>query len=230
MTEKKRIKIKVKKRKLKIKRILFLILIIILFILSLFFLKKVKVSNIYIVGNNIISDKEIITTSHLDNYPSLLDIKTKKVTKYLLNNNYIKDVKIKKAITNKLYIYITEKKVLCKYQDKILLEDSSLNDDIYNINEAAILVSDINTIKDKFIKAFNKVDDNILIKISEIVYNPNDVDDERFELYMNDGNLVYVTLSKIDKINKYNSIYSSLDGKKGIVYLDSGDYIEIKES
>ena len=46
---------------------------------------------------------------------------------------------------------------------------------------------------------------------------------------MNDGNLVYITLNKIEKINKYNSIYSSLEGKKGIVYLDSGDYVEIKK-
>ena len=46
---------------------------------------------------------------------------------------------------------------------------------------------------------------------------------------MNDGNLIYITLSKITKINKYNSIYSELDGKNGIIYLDSGDYIELKE-
>ena len=30
-------------------------------------------------------------------------------------------------------------------------------------------------------------------------------------------------------INKYNEIYSSMDNKKGIIYLDSGDYIEVKE-
>ena len=46
---------------------------------------------------------------------------------------------------------------------------------------------------------------------------------------MNDGNLVYITLTKINKINKYNSIYSKMEGKKGIIYLDSGDYVEVKE-
>ena len=73
------------------------------------------------------------------------------------------------------------------------------------------------------------IDDSILLKISEIEYAPNDVDSERFILNMNDGNLVYINLNKIEKINKYNSIYSKLDGKKGIIYLDSGDYVEIKE-
>ena len=71
--------------------------------------------------------------------------------------------------------------------------------------------------------------DAILLKISEIEYTPNEVDGERFTLTMNDGNLVYITLNKIEKINKYNSIYSNLNGKKGIIYLDFGDYIEIKE-
>ena len=46
---------------------------------------------------------------------------------------------------------------------------------------------------------------------------------------MTDSNYVYITLSKIDKINKYNSIVQELDNQKGIIYLDSGDYVEIKK-
>ena len=46
---------------------------------------------------------------------------------------------------------------------------------------------------------------------------------------MNDGNYVYITLTKITKLNRYNSIKDELDGAKGIIYLDSGDYVEIKE-
>ena len=94
---------------------------------------------------------------------------------------------------------------------------------------APLITNDIDTIKDKFTSKFSKVDNDILLKISEISYTPNDVDTERFLLKMNDGNEVYITLSKITKINKYNEIYSSMDNKKGIIYLDSGDYIEVKE-
>ena len=46
---------------------------------------------------------------------------------------------------------------------------------------------------------------------------------------MVDSNYVYITLSKIDKLNKYNLIVNELDNKKGIIYLDSGDYLEIKD-
>ena len=65
--------------------------------------------------------------------------------------------------------------------------------------------------------------------ISEIEYSKTSYDKERFKLYMNDGNEVYITIDKIDKLNKYKSIVKKLDNKKGILYLDSGNYLEIKE-
>ena len=46
---------------------------------------------------------------------------------------------------------------------------------------------------------------------------------------MSDGNMVYITLPKAENLNKYNEIKKELEGKKGILYLDSGNYFEIKE-
>ena len=45
---------------------------------------------------------------------------------------------------------------------------------------------------------------------------------------MNDGNVVHVTLTKIDNLNKYNDIKDELGGKRGTIYLDSGNYVELK--
>jgi len=73
------------------------------------------------------------------------------------------------------------------------------------------------------------VEPKVSYKISEIEYVPNGIDKERFLLTMTDANYVYITLAKIEKLNKYNTIVSELNNKKGIVYLDSGDYIEIKD-
>lgn len=70
------------------------------------------------------------------------------------------------------------------------------------------------------------MDDEIKIMISEIEYVPNDIDKERFIITMNDGNHVYITLYKITSINEYIKIVSTLDNKKGILYLDSGNYFE----
>lgn len=230
MTEKKKIRVKVKKRKLKIKKILITLLIISMLILSFFYIKNLPITNIYITGSNNISDKEIIELSGISNYPPFLETKKSSIKNNLLKNNYIKDVKVEKKIWGKIYIDITEKKILAFYDNKLLTEDNLLLDNIYNVTDVPLLNGDdVSIIRERFTSKFNQVNNDVLLKISEISYVPNEVDNERFILKMNDGNLVYVTLTKLTKLNKYNSIYSGLEGKKGIIYLDSGDYVEVKE-
>jgi len=229
MSAKKKVKVKVKKRKLKIKRILICLLTLILLILTYIYVKDLPIKNIYIIGNNILSDREIIEIAGIEDYPSFMKTSKKDIITKLEKISYIKEVKIEKKFYNKIYIYITENKVLALYNNKIILENNMIIDNTYNITTIPILTSDITNIKDKFIEKFSLINNDILLKISEINYAPNDVDNERFSLKMNDGNLVYVTLSKINKINKYNSIYSKMEEKKGIIYLDSGDYVEVKE-
>lgn len=226
---KKKIKVKVKKRKINIRRILIVLLIIVLISLMLYYFTKLQIKNIYIVGNEILSDKEIIEIAKLDNYPTFISTNSSEIEKKLSENVYMKEVKVKKKLYSKIYIYITEKKILCTYDNNIILEDSSVIQNNYKIMNVPILLSDIANIKEKFVTQFSLIEESILLKISEIEYSPNEVDDERFSLRMNDGNLVYITLNKIEKMNKYNSIYSSLEGKRGIIYLDSGDYVELKE-
>ena len=74
-----------------------------------------------------------------------------------------------------------------------------------------------------------EVDKSILGKISEISYDPNDYDKDRFLLYMDDGNSVFLTLTKFEMINYYNEVLSQLEGRKGILYLDSGNHFKIME-
>jgi len=45
---------------------------------------------------------------------------------------------------------------------------------------------------------------------------------------MNDGNYVYITLTKMELLNKYNEAITKVEGKKGTLYLDSGNYFEIR--
>jgi cell division septal protein FtsQ len=71
------------------------------------------------------------------------------------------------------------------------------------------------------------IDTDIINRISEIKYDPNNVDEERFLLTMNDGNYVYLTLSHFDKINSYVDIIKNFENQKGILYLDSGEYFKV---
>ncbi|MBD9085093.1 cell division protein FtsQ, partial [bacterium] len=68
-----------------------------------------------------------------------------------------------------------------------------------------------------------------LKRISEIKYDPNSVDEERFLFTMNDGNYVYLTLIHLEKINNYVDILKNFENKKGILYLDSGEYFKVME-
>ena len=80
---------------------------------------------------------------------------------------------------------------------------------------------------ESFLKKLDTIDRTILSQISEIKYEPNQYDKDLFLFYMNDGNYVYLTLNKFLSINKYVSIIKSFDNKKGILYLDSGEYFEV---
>lgn len=228
MGTKKKLRVKVKKRKLSFKKIFIFLLFVTSLGLIIYYTKDIPIKNIYVVGNEILTDKDIIEEASLSDYPPFLLTPTRSIKKKLSNNEYIKEVVVKKGLPCKVYIYVTEKKVIALYNDKLLLEDNTLTDNIYNITNVPKLNSDVSVLGDKFTKKFALLDNNILLKISEIEYVPNEVDKERFALYMNDNNLVYITLNRITKMNKYNSIYSKMNDKNGIIYLDSGDYVELK--
>ena len=228
MPNKKKIRVKVKKRKLKIKNILILLLVLIMLYFAINYILHIKIQNIYIINNNIVSDKDIISYAELDDYPSFLLTTSKEIENNILKNSYIKEVSVTKKIGSKVYIEIEEYKTLCLYNNKIILESGNSVENTYNLI-LPVLLNDVSSIYNDFINYFSKIDDDILTKISEIEYAPNEVDNQRFLLTMNDGNYVYITLTKITKLNKYNSIKDQLEGKLGIIYLDSGDYVEIKE-
>ena len=225
MKETKKIRVKVRKRRLKVKNILVFLLSIFLIVTFVYCLVNIKIKNIYVINNNIVNDKEIINYSKLNGYPSYLLSPSFIIEKNLLNNPYIKDVKVVKS-RFKVYLYINEHKPLAIYEKKVLLENNALVDNSYDLKGLPIIVNKIDSLE--FSNYFTKVDSDILLKISQIEYVPNEVDEDRYLLYMNDGNSVYITLSKISKLNKYSSIISQMEGKNGIIYLDSGDYVELK--
>ena len=74
----------------------------------------------------------------------------------------------------------------------------------------------------------NKKENLSNIKPDKLKYDPNDIDLDRYYVYMNDGNSVYLTVNKFNKINKYNEILESVGKQNGTLYLDYGDYFEAK--
>ncbi len=219
---------KKKKKRLKLKITIFLIIVLLTVVALAIHVLHEPIKNIYVTGNKILSDKEIIKLSELGDYPPYINTYFTDVESNIKENIYVKNVTVKRKLNGKVYIDLEEYKPICIYNDKLILSSKEKVDNIYNINYVPYVINDIDKLYDKFVEKFSLINDDILVKISHIEYAPNDVDNERFLLYMVDKNYTYITLSKITKLNKYNSIVTELEGKKGIIYLDSGDYVEIK--
>ena len=224
-----KMKVKVTKKKLKIKKILITLLFFLVSITFINYLLKLPIKNIYITGNSFVSDKEILNLTKLDEYPSFLKTYFADYKQLLKNNEYIKNIKITRKLFGKLYLQIEEKQPLFIYNNKIVLSSGEQTDNKYKIDYIPYIKNDISDVLDELVVAYQKINSDVVYKISEIEYVPNEIDKKRFLLTMTDANYVYITLSKIEKLNKYNSIIGELKNKKGIIYLDSGDYIEIKD-
>lgn len=199
-------------------------------ILIILWYRTLNIKNIYVVGNKLLSEQEIIEEANLTNYPKIYEVSKSEIENKLLKNDLIKKVTVSKTLLGKINIIITENTVLLKLSDNKYLTDENkeiiMDEDLLGI---PILKNDCKEIQEKLLKRLLLVNTSILNHISEIEYQPNDLDKERFMCYMNDGNYVYITLSKIELINSYNEIYPTLDNKKGILYLDSGNHFEIKK-
>ena len=224
---------KKKKKRVKIKLIPFLIVILVVILLVglTYLLSLIPIKNIYIKGNNYLKDQEIIELANIENYPSFIKTTTKSLKKTLKKNPYIKKVNIKKKLFSTIYIEVEEKNMLFRKDDnkKIVLDDKTEVDD-NNLYQLPILLNYVPDTKyNNFIKGMNSVSENVKTQISEIRYYPNEQDEDRFLLYMNDGNYVYLTLTKFKQINYYEEVLKKLEGKKGILYLDSGNHFQIME-
>ena len=223
---------RVKKRKLNFLKVIIFILIIYLLAHILLFLWNIKIKNIVILNTENLTDNEIIETAGLDNYPSFFRTSTNSVEKKLEKMDLISNADVKRKWNFTFEINVDEEKILYKKRsdNSYVLSSGEEVDLDKNISGVATLINYTpKKIEKRLNKKLVKIDEDILNKISEIEYAPNKTDDERFLLYMNDGNLVYITLSKTDELNYYIDIVKKLNGKKGILNLDSGRYFEVKE-
>lgn len=217
-----------KKKKLSIKKF-FVVLVIFLAIAIVFYkILTIKITNIYIKGNTLFTDQEIIDMAGIKNYPNSIQNNFYVIEKKLNKNKYILSTHVHKSLfLNKVYIDITENYPLFYYSvnDATILFNGKPTNDTFNVPTVLNQIPD--TIYDKFLSKIKSIDTSVLYKISEIKYYPNDVDQRRFLLFMNDGNYVYVTINTFNLLNKYFEMVESFENQKGILHLDSGGYFEV---
>ena len=154
--------------------------------------------------------------------------------KNIMQSPYIEQVSVKRKFFHTIKIVVKENKPLFyRESDKKVVfsnkKSIDQNNDLVIFRIPRLLNYIPNNIYTNFIKAMDEIKPDTISRISEIFYNPNDIDKERFLLYMDDGNMVYLTITKFNKINHYNTILEQLENRKGILYLDNGNHFQIKE-
>lgn len=219
-----------KNKKKGIKRLVKILIIIIIVIGICWYLKDLKIKNIYIKGNTTLKDYEIIELAGIQDYPNMFSISSRKIEQKLKMNKLISSVKVKKNLFGKIVIIIKEEKMLIKNEldNTIYLANLEKITDDNKVIGIPTLINDVpSDILNKFLEKLKKIDSSVLSKISEISYKPNEYDKDLFLFLMNDGNYVYITTTKLSNIDKYENVLIQLEGKKGIIYLDSGNHFEI---
>ncbi len=224
----------VKKKKIKIIPFLIVLLVIAGLSFGVYEILNARILNIIIKNGEYLNDDYVIDLAGIKDYPSFYLTNTISMRKKVEKSPYIIQAKIKRKFYHVLEIdldvnhplFINNSTNMVVFENEKTVATSS-EVDLFRVPRLINYVPD-----DKyqsFIKGMAKIDKGILGKISDIEYTPNDYDKDRFLLYMDDGNMVYLTLTKFKQINYYNEVLGQLEGRKGILYLDSGNHFQIKE-
>lgn len=224
----------VKKRKIKLLPCFIVLLVLGGLSFVVYFFLKLPIKNLIVEGTVYLSDDYILEVADVDQYPSFWLSSTKKMKKNLESSPYISEVDIKREFFHVLVFSVTENEPLFINninQTVVFSDEEEVN--VFNQIDLFRIPRLINYVPDNkyksFIKGMTNIKKDILGKISDIEYQPNDYDKDRFLLYMDDGNMVYLTLTKFNMINYYNDVLSQLENKKGILYLDNGNHFQIME-
>ena len=220
---------KVKKRKLRYKRV-FIVLFLLFFAVFLFVkIANLKITNIYIKGNELLTDQEIIDIAKLSDYPKSINNSTWSIESRLESNILIKKATVSKENMTIVKITIEENTPLFynKLNEKTVLFDLEETEEKYDIPILTNYVPDY--IYEEFKQKMKLINKDVLKKMSEIKYDPDSIDEKRFLITMVDGNYVYLTINKFDAINNYILIIKNFENKKGILYLDAGNVFEYFE-
>ena len=224
----------VKKKKLKLLPCFIVLLLFGGLSFLVYFFLNLPIKNLIVKNTVYLNDDYVLELAGVKDYPSFWLLSTNEIEKKLETSPYILETDVERNFFHVLVISVTENKPLfinntnhtVVFADK---EEVKIDEEI-DLFRVPRLINYVPDNKYKtFVKGMANIKKDILGKISDIEYQPNDYDKDRFLLYMDDGNMVYLTLTKFDMINYYNDVLSQLENKKGILYLDNGNHFQIME-
>lgn len=216
------------KKKIRIRGLIFILLLLYLIAMLIYYVVTLPVKSIVVYNNKLVTENEIIKAASIKDDSLIFKISPKKIEKKIESISLIHSATVKRNIFGTVTITIEENKLMFYnvLNNEIVLSDkTTMKDDNKYVGFPTLVNYVPSEIYSNFILAFSKIDSNVIAMVSEIEYSPekfNDVttDPERFLFRMNDGNFVYINIMNIEKFNKYQSIYASVEAK-GTFYLNS---------
>ncbi len=202
-----------------------------------------KLSMVYFEGLNYVSRSEVLQLANLSYDDDYFKLKTKKIASQIQKHPLITKAVVTRVGLNELRILVEEKDVIgCVdmgdgYQyvlsDGHLIEQSNTLDVvcpgtiIYGLTEKTLK----EPVLGLFIESMMKLDPILINLIKEIHYEPLYGDNNRFSLFLQDGNTIKVnSYSMVEKLKYYQTMVDQVrqlsEGQCGTYYLDVGDYFE----
>jgi cell division protein FtsQ len=186
------------------------------------------IKNIIITGTFYLSDQEIIETAEIRHYPKIFQTSAREMKDRLLTLSYVEDVNIQKSLSGRITFQIKEEVPIFynRSNEQVVFQSGKMVTS-QELQGVPVLINYVpDELYQRLILEMKSMNHDVLTLISEILYQPwksDDVivDDTRFFLRMNDGNVIYVNLINWQKLNNYMTIYSTLGDAKGTLQLDS---------
>jgi len=183
-----------KRRFVKIFSFLVLVLVSILVYL-LFFSSIANITNVYISGDNLVEEDEILQVAEIKDYPNFYYSFKSKMRKKIIAHQLIKEAIITKK-NKSIYIEIFEIKPLLKIEDKYLFDNNLIlkhdNVEICPAYSGSFdLLEDVDFLEELNDLYLNNYEN--FSRISEIIYNPHPLNQKELRLIMRDQNTVIVS-------------------------------------
>jgi cell division protein FtsQ len=154
-----------------------------------------NIRNIYITGDRLVSEEEVLELAEIKDYPNYYLAFKSSLRSKLISHEVIKDALIKKK-GKAIYIEVIESKPILKVENGYLFDNNLIlnyffddvvpyyHGDMEVISDVEFL-DELNTLYGESYENYNR--------ISEVIFNPHALNKKELRLIMRDGNTVIVS-------------------------------------
>lgn len=230
-------KLKQARRKKANRRLIFYLSIFFILISIIVYLQSPlsHIREIEVKGNNFLLSEEIVDISQLTTETNIWTIDQQGIVEALEGNEAIRSAQVDRKLPWTVEIVVQEYNHIGYVKDESsyhpVLHNGKVLSSIHKstIGDGPLLSSFTDEeYLSKMASQLDELPQNIYRLISEVTWQPTELNKNKILLYMNDGFIVDGTIRNFsEKMLAYPSIVSQLDpGEKGIIHIGVGSYFE----